>query len=459
MGGGDLNMKKSWHPLLLKNQERVWIEEKKALEEKKKLDQLRKEKEEERQMQELQRLQEEQTGKKRTEKLEWMYATPATGTSQNPNDLEDYLLGKKRVDKMLTADENAKVGASHKNFIAVQNANNARDIAAKIREDPLLAIKQQEQAAYEALMSNPLRLREMQERNGIKPKKDKKAKKLEKEERKRLKHERKHRKERDSRSLSPADNRLLRSQRSRSGERYSERDHYSRSRRSPSPGDRRSRSRSRSPLPSRHRLDSRRGDYPVKRESSYSPEPAAYRRHRRDSRSRSPVRDSRAFKTEERQVRVWPRSDDSDEGPRSRSPNPRYDTNGKRPRSPSPSRNERDRNSYPKRSRMSPPPPPRPARAADPPQRSMADKAAEDRAARLAAMSSNASSMSVERQERLAMMLEKEKAELARDEEARLKSKGMGGFLSQEQKKVFGGSIGLEDRIRRGRGGMVVDAD
>ena len=79
------------------------------LEEKKKLDQLRKEKEEERQLQELQRLQEEQTGKKRTEKLEWMYATPATGGSQNPNDLEDYLLGKKRVDKMLIADENSKV--------------------------------------------------------------------------------------------------------------------------------------------------------------------------------------------------------------------------------------------------------------------------------------------------------------------------------------------------------------
>ncbi|KAJ7705972.1 Pre-mRNA splicing factor-domain-containing protein [Mycena rosella] len=431
MGGGDLNMKKSWHPLLLKNQERVWIEEKKA-------------------MQELQRLQEEQTGKKRTEKLEWMYSTPATGTSQNPNDLEDYLLGKKRVDKILTADENARCAQnnpydgfiSHKNFIAVQNANNARDIAAKIREDPLLAIKQQEQAAYEALMKNPLRLREMQERNGIKPKKDKAAKKLEKEERKRLKHERKHRKEeRSSRSLSPADNRLRR-QRSRSTDRH---------RRSPSPRDRRSRSRS--PLPSRSRLDGRRSDYPVKREPSYTPPPDTYRR-RRDS--RSPVRDSRA-KAEERQVRVYPRSDDSDEnaGPRSRSPHHR-ESNGKRPRSPSPARY--DRGSYAKRSRMSPPPPPRPARQADAP-RSMAEKAAADRAARLAAMSSNATSMSVERQERLALMLEKEKAELARDEDARTKSKGMGGFLSQEQKKVFGGSIGLEDRIRRGRGGMVVDAD
>ena len=79
------------------------------MEEKKKLDQLRKEKGEERQLQELQRMQEEQTGKKRQEKLDWMYATPATGSNQNPNDLEDYLLGKKRVDKILTADENEKV--------------------------------------------------------------------------------------------------------------------------------------------------------------------------------------------------------------------------------------------------------------------------------------------------------------------------------------------------------------
>lgn len=54
-------------------------------------------------------MQEEQTGRKRTEKLEWMYATPATGSNVNKNDLEDYLLGKKRVDKILIADENEKV--------------------------------------------------------------------------------------------------------------------------------------------------------------------------------------------------------------------------------------------------------------------------------------------------------------------------------------------------------------
>jgi hypothetical protein len=60
-------------------------------------------------MQELQRLQEEQTGRKRTDKLEWMYATPASGMKQNASDLEDYLLGKKRVDQILVGDEHEKV--------------------------------------------------------------------------------------------------------------------------------------------------------------------------------------------------------------------------------------------------------------------------------------------------------------------------------------------------------------
>ena len=74
---------------------------------------------------------------------------------------------------------NRQLGAAHKDFIATQYANTLRDTAAKIREDPLLAIKQQEQASYQALMANPLRLREMQERNGLKVKKDKKEKKKE----------------------------------------------------------------------------------------------------------------------------------------------------------------------------------------------------------------------------------------------------------------------------------------
>lgn len=380
-----------------------------------------------------------------------MYSTPATGNSQNPNDLEDYLLGKKRVDKILTADETAKVcpcshmlleyfltfryfvqlGASYKNFIAVQNANNARDIAAKIREDPLLAIKQQEQATLQALLSNPLRLKKMQEELGVKPKKDKERKRKEKEERKRLKQERKHRKhidkggDRSSRTPSPSRERMNRG-------------------RSPDNRDR-SWSRSRSP---RYRADScspvsdpsRRFEREARPPRRWSPE-----HYRGRSRSRSPRRDrdqdnhrpgSSRLSGYDKRENGQSRRDDS--------PPPQH----KRSLSPSPRR----RSPPPKRSRYSPPPPPV-ARHCGSTQNDA------DRAARLAAMQCNATTMSEDRQKRLTALLEKEKAELEADERAREKGKGVSSFLSREQKKVFGGSGGLEDRIRRGRGGMVVDAD
>lgn len=67
--------------------------------------------------------------------------------------------------------------------------------------------------------------------------------------------------------------------------------------------------------------------------------------------------------------------------------------------------------------------------------------------------------MEAQRQKRLLALLEKEKAELEADRLAREKSKGMGSFLSQEQKRVFGGAGGLEDRIRRGRHGLVTEAE
>lgn len=426
-------MKKSWHPLLLKNQERVWLEEKKALEEKKKLDQLRKEKEEERQLQELQRLQEEQTGKKRTEKLEWMYTTPATGSSTNPNDLEDYLLGKKRVDKILIGDEHVKLGASHKSFIAVQNANTPRDVANKIREDPLLAMKQQEQAAYQALMSNPLRLRELQERNGIKPKKDKKEKKKEKKERRERERSRgRGRSSSRPRSVSPEDD--YRRPHSPVHNRYGR--------------DRRMRSPSPYRSPDRTSRDDRR-----------------YRDEHRSRRSRSRTPDSYHARYNDRsherdtnhRVRTLPRSDESEDNGYD---HPRY--NDDRGRRYAHDVHKRRRSSSPaydsgsKRIRITPPPPSRPSDSV-PSRKPTGDD--EKRAARLAAMQSNAVSVETDRQKRLLDLLEKEKAELETENRAREKSKGMGGFLSQEQKRVFGGSGGLEDRIRRGRHGLVAEAD
>ncbi|OAV98571.1 hypothetical protein PTTG_01798 [Puccinia triticina 1-1 BBBD Race 1] len=174
MGGGDLNMKKSWHPLLMKNQERVWKEERKAVEERKKTAQLQKELAEERQLQELQRIQAEQGGGRREERVDWLYATPAIGNGVNAEEQEAYLLGKKTVDKLFKEKDEAAAKLQAKaasqsdadkaggGFISLQNANTARDTASKIREDPLLAIKQQEQQALENLRKNPARLKALQ---------------------------------------------------------------------------------------------------------------------------------------------------------------------------------------------------------------------------------------------------------------------------------------------------------
>ncbi|KDE03325.1 hypothetical protein MVLG_06195 [Microbotryum lychnidis-dioicae p1A1 Lamole] len=169
MGGGDLNMKKSWHTGTFANKERVWKHEKSALEERKKLQELQKELEQERAVQELQCLQAEAGGKKRADRVDWMYAAPAEGNGPNAKELEAYLLGKKRVDKLLKGNEEKLMAATSadapgSSFTALQNANTARDTAAKIREDPLLAIKRQEQLQYEKLLKNPRRLKELRER-------------------------------------------------------------------------------------------------------------------------------------------------------------------------------------------------------------------------------------------------------------------------------------------------------
>ncbi|KAF2456860.1 N-terminal domain of CBF1 interacting co-repressor CIR-domain-containing protein, partial [Lineolata rhizophorae] len=107
--GGDLNLKKSWHPQLMKNQRRVWEEEKKALEERKRIDQMMKERAEERAIQELQQMQEAAGGKKRMNRVDWMYNTPAAGQAGTTEEMEGYLLGKRRIDNLLKDNESAKL--------------------------------------------------------------------------------------------------------------------------------------------------------------------------------------------------------------------------------------------------------------------------------------------------------------------------------------------------------------
>lgn len=103
-------------------------------------------------------------GKKRLDRVDWMYAGPSNGQTGTTEELEGYLLGKRRIDGLIKNHENKKLekAASQESFMAVQNANTARDTASKIRDDPLLAIKRQEQAAYEtALREEDVKRRQM----------------------------------------------------------------------------------------------------------------------------------------------------------------------------------------------------------------------------------------------------------------------------------------------------------
>ncbi|KAI9888907.1 MAG: RNA-splicing factor [Vezdaea aestivalis] len=162
--GGDLNLKKSWHPVIMSNQRKVWEQEKKALDERKRIDQMLKERQEERQIHELQKMQEAAGGKKRQDCVDWMYSGSASGPAGTTEEMEGYLLGKRRVDGLLkTASEAARPenSAIDRATASAPIISTARDTLAKVSQDPLLFIKKQEQAAYEAIMSDPTRRRQL----------------------------------------------------------------------------------------------------------------------------------------------------------------------------------------------------------------------------------------------------------------------------------------------------------
>lgn len=269
--GGDLNLKKSWHPVLMSNQRRVWEEEKKALDERKRIEQMMKERQEERQVQELQEMQEAAGGTKRLNRVDWMYSGPSSGQVGTTEEMEGYLLGKRRIDGLIKGSENKKLqkSASEDSFMALQNANTIRDTASKIREDPMLAIKKQEQAAYEALMNDPVRRRLLLKAAGhdikLKNNKDRGHRKHKHREERDDHHSHKHK---DRRQDSRDDLRLRRRHRRRSF----------------------SSSRSRSPKPYRRRSESPRRN----RNRSVSPYPTRRRSRSPYRRSRSPYRISRS---------------------------------------------------------------------------------------------------------------------------------------------------------------------
>lgn len=395
MGGGDLNLKKSWHPVLMSNQRRVWEEEKKALDERKRIEQMMKERQEERNIQEIQDMQEAAGGTKRAQRVEWMYSGPSAGQTGTTEEMEGYLLGKRRIDGLIKGTENKKLekASTEDSFMALQNANTVRDTASKIREDPMLAIKQREQAAYEALMNDPVSRRRLLKEAGH----DVKPKEIER----RRKHRHHHRDHRDDDYYrSPKRRRTDDEDRhSRKSRRYDEEDRHHRR----SYHDQRRRSDSstysRSPSPPRRRR---------------SPSPYSLRR----SRSPSPYY-RRCSRSPPRQQTNGYHLNHSKSFPSNRPP-PRRNTSSPEAQ---PKENPRDQ--------------------------------AVDKSARLAAMQADANDLDAVRSNRLAAIEERERVEREAEQKARDRSGkygGRGDFVNGLNRRA--GEMDIGERIRRGRGGL-----
>lgn len=407
--GGDLNLKKSWHPVLMSNQRRVWEEEKKALDERKRIEQMMKERQEERQIQELQDMQEAAGGTKRLNRVDWMYSGPSSGQAGTTEEMEGYLLGKRRIDGLIKGTQNKKLekAAAEDSFMALQNANTIRDTASKIREDPMLAIKKQEQAAYEALMNDPVRRRLLLKSAAgdvkVKDKERRHRKHRHREDHEDHRHSHKHRRTEEEdghrRSRHHYQRRSTSSSYSRSPSPYR--------RRSPSPRRNRNTSlspyrRLRSPLPFRNRSPSphhQRWPSPYHHKRPYLPS----RRSRSRSRSRSPRRkgnDHHPLK----QSKSW--------------------------------HNTRRRDS------------------------AFQPSKADERAAQVAAMQQAASELDQDREKRIAAIEARENVEREAEEAARSKTAkygGKGDFVNGLNRKA--GALDIGERMRRGRGGLERDLD
>ncbi|TKA69307.1 hypothetical protein B0A55_07957 [Friedmanniomyces simplex] len=416
--GGDLNLKKSWHPGIMSNQKRVWAEESKALEERKKTDQVLKERAEERAIQELERMQEAAGGRKRVDRVDWMYNGPGSGAGGAggaggvSEEMEGYLLGKRNLQGLVKRSEAESLkkeaaAAPEAGFMALNaNANSARDTMAKVSNDPMLAIKKQEQAAYEAMMNDPVRRRQLLQAAG---------KEVEGEKEK----ERGHRKHRHRHRDGDDGHRSKRRRHSDEDEERRSHRHRSHRERRQSPSD--PRSLSRSPY-SRRRYDEDRDNRRAShRDRNYSPlrSPSPPRRRERDDRRRS-----------------YPSPRRSGSSELSRSPYQREKERTTRPsqeHSQSHSRNSKcDSKAYTS-------PPEEPQKRDD-----------EDRAAKLAAMQSNASELESDRETRLSEMAAQEAKQ--REEEDKKRS-DQGRFVNGVRRQAEG--VGLERRLGGAKGGRV----
>lgn len=165
MGGGDLNLKKSWHPQTLRNVEKVWKAEQKHEAERKKIEELQRELREERAREEMQRYAEDVGAvKKKEEKLDWMYQGPGGMVNR-----DEYLLGRPIDKYVFEKMEEKEAGCSSEtgllpgSIFAPSGANSLLDMASKIREDPLFIIRKKEEEKKREVLNNPVKMKKIKE--------------------------------------------------------------------------------------------------------------------------------------------------------------------------------------------------------------------------------------------------------------------------------------------------------
>ncbi|KAI5080468.1 hypothetical protein GOP47_0003651 [Adiantum capillus-veneris] len=146
--------KKGWHTGSLRNIENVWKAEQKHEAEKRKLEELKKQINEEREAQEFRLLQEQAGIVPKQERLEFLYDS---GLAVGRSSTDDYLLGKPVEEKKGDDDVTKAAGAPGALFVE-EKPQSANDTWRKLHTDPLLLIKQQEQAALARIKNNPVKM-------------------------------------------------------------------------------------------------------------------------------------------------------------------------------------------------------------------------------------------------------------------------------------------------------------